>query len=118
MPKDMLLTVRMDAELHKAFMDAAHALDRPASQVARDLMRSFVQRQSRTAEFEESMRRHEVRLAQGVPHGTEEDYQAFLAEKVRLAREDIAAGRTLSHEQILAEGEARRAALLKRLGRR
>lgn len=118
MAKDMLLTVRMDAELHRAFMDAAHALDRPASQVARDLVRNFVQRQSRTAEFEEAMRRQEARLAQDVPQGTEEDYQAFLAEKVRLGREDIAAGRTVSHEQVVAEGEARRAALLKRLGKR
>ncbi|WP_395677225.1 hypothetical protein [Inquilinus sp.] len=118
MAKEMLLTVRMDAELHKAFMDAAQALDRPASQVARELVRSFVQRQSRNAEFEEAVRRHEARLAQDMPHGTEEEYQAFLAEKVRLGREDIAAGRTVSHEQVVAEGEARRAALLKRLGRR
>ena len=44
--------------------------------------------------------------------------RAFLAEKVRLGREDIAAGRTVSHEQVVAEGEARRAALLKRLGKR
>ena len=114
----MLLTVRMDAELHKAFMDAAHALDRPASQVARDLVRGFVQRQSRAAEFEEAMRLHEARLARDVPQGTEEEYLAFLTEKVRRGREDIAAGRTVSHEQVVAEGDARRAALLKRLGKR
>lgn len=44
--------------------------------------------------------------------------KAFMAEKVRLGREDIVAGRTVSHEQVVAEGEARRAALLKRLGKR
>ena len=45
------------------------------------------------------MRRHEARLAQDVPQGTEDDYLAFLAEKVRLGREDIAAGRTVSHDR-------------------
>ncbi|WP_342241579.1 hypothetical protein [Inquilinus sp. OTU3971] len=57
-------------------------------------------------------------MSQDLPQGTQEDYQAFLAEKVRLGREDIAAGRMVSHEQVVAEGEARRAALLKRLGKR
>jgi len=61
---------------------------------------------------------NEARLSRDLPQSTQEDYQAFLAEKVRLGREDIVAGRTVSLERVVAESEARRAALLKRLGRR
>jgi predicted transcriptional regulator len=71
MAKEMLLTVRMDAELHKAFMEAAHAVDRHASQIARDLVRDFVNRQRGEAEHDAWFRTEieaGLRETQFVPH--------------------------------------------------
>lgn len=118
MAKTELLTVRMDSELYQAFMAAARGLDRPASQITRDLVRAFVDRQSRTSGFEEALAQHEATLAQTYPVASPDEYQAFLAEKVGRAREQMAAGKGVTHEQVVAEGAARRAALLKRLGQK
>lgn len=116
MPKEMLLTVRMDADLHRAFMDAAHSMDRKASQVARDLVRDFVQRHSRLSEFDDAMLQHEAKLAGTVPQATDAEYQRFVAAQVDIGDQQIAAGHGVTHEQVLAEGAARRAALRKRFG--
>ncbi|SFT66524.1 antitoxin of toxin-antitoxin stability system [Mesorhizobium sp. YR577] len=77
MPKEAVFTMKLEPELRDAFMAAAKAEDRPASQIVREFMRDFVQ-QNR-------------------------DYVAFLQRKVDAARADIAAGRVFSNEEVEAE---------------
>ncbi|RJG43140.1 antitoxin of toxin-antitoxin stability system [Mesorhizobium sp. DCY119] len=77
MPKEAVFTMKLESELRDAFMAAAKAEDRPASQIVREFMRDFVQ-QNR-------------------------DYVAFLQRKVDAARADIAAGRVFSNEEVEAE---------------
>jgi predicted transcriptional regulator len=45
MPKEAVFTMKLDSDLREAFMSEAQAAHRPASQVLRELMRVFVQRQ-------------------------------------------------------------------------
>jgi predicted transcriptional regulator len=86
MPKQSVFTLKIEPELRDEFMAEAQAAHRPASQVVRDLMRDFVQRQ------------REAR-----------DYDAFLARKVEAARASVLAGRGRSDDEVEAEFAARRA---------
>jgi hypothetical protein len=86
MPKEAVFTMKLEPELRDDFMAEADAVHRPASQVVRELMREFVQRQ------------REAR-----------DYDAFLRRKVNVARSSIRAGRGKSNEDVEAEFAARRA---------
>ena len=88
MSKEAVFTMKLEPELRAAFMAEAEALDRPASQVVRELMREFIQRQQES-------------LA----------YDAFVAEKVQAARADVRAGRVRDNAEVEAEFAARRAAL-------
>ena len=47
MPEEAVFTMKLEPELRDAFMAEAEASHRPASQVVRDLMREFVERQRR-----------------------------------------------------------------------
>ncbi|MBC6906710.1 antitoxin of toxin-antitoxin stability system [Saccharophagus sp. K07] len=78
--KEAVFTMKLEPELRNAFMAAAEAAHRPASQVMRELMREFVQRQ---------------RAAQ--------EYQAFLEQKVSIARQQIAEGLVFSNEEVEKE---------------
>jgi predicted transcriptional regulator len=69
MSKEAVFTMKLEPELRDAFMAEAQASHRPASQVVRELMREFVDRQQKAR-----------------------DYQAFLHAKVDTARAQIAAG--------------------------
>ena len=80
MAKDAVFTMKLDAELRDAFMKAAAAADRPASQIVREMMRDYVQQ--------------------------DREYVEFLRRKVDAARADIAAGRVLTHEQVSAQMDA------------
>lgn len=91
MAKDAVFTMKLEADLRDAFLSEAEAAHRPASQIIRDLMRDFVQKQ------------REAR-----------DYESFLRRKVELARESVAAGRGRSDEEVEADFARRRAALLTR----
>ncbi|MEQ8356691.1 MAG: antitoxin of toxin-antitoxin stability system [Kiloniellaceae bacterium] len=91
MPKDQVFTFKLESELRKSFTAEAEALDRPASQVLRELMRSFVQE------------RQELR-----------DYDSFVREKVAEGDADVAAGRILSHAQVKQRAGNRRARLQQR----
>jgi predicted transcriptional regulator len=94
MPKEAVFTMKLEAELRDAFMAEAAELDRPASQIVRDLMKEFI-------------------------HKREEEKQGyldFLARKVAIARKDIAEGRTFTQEEVrermqqrMKEWDARRA---------
>ena len=91
MPKETVFTMKLEAELREAFMAEARAADRPASQIARELMREFVERQ------------HEAR-----------EYDEFLRRKVEAARTSMQTGRGRSNEDVEADAAARRTDLLRR----
>ena len=88
MSKEAVFTMKLEPELRAAFMAEAEALDRPASQVVRELMREFIQRQQESRA-----------------------YDAFVAEQVQAARADVRAGRVRDNAEVEAEFAARRAAL-------
>lgn len=69
--------MKLESDLRAEFMAAAEASHRPASQVVRDLMREFVQRQ------------------QDRP-----DHAAFLQRKVKAARLSVADGQGRSNAEI------------------
>lgn len=91
MGKDAVFTLKLEPELRDAFMAEAEATDRPASQVVRELMRDFVERQ------------REARA-----------YDDFLSRKVEIARAQIAAGQFSPNDEVEAEFARRRADLLSR----
>jgi len=76
MAKEAVFTMKLEPELRDAFMAAAAAADRPASQIVREFMRDYVQQ--------------------------DKEYVEFLRRKVEKSRADIAAGRTYSHEEVQA----------------
>lgn len=93
MGKDAVFTLKLEPELRDAFMAEAEAADRPASQVVRELMRDFVERQREARE-----------------------YNDFLRRKVEIARAQIAAGQYTPNEEVEAEFSRRRAELLRKAG--
>jgi hypothetical protein len=74
-------------------MAEAEALDRPASQVVRELMREFVRRQREAREYDTLVRR-----------------------KVEAGRADVRASRGRTHAEVEADFAARREALLRKAG--
>lgn len=91
MSKESVFTMKLEAELRDAFM--AEASHRPASQVVRELMREFVERQRQARE-----------------------YDAFLRGKVDTARAQIASDQVSSSADVDARVAARRAALRAKAG--
>jgi hypothetical protein len=91
MVKASIFTMKLEPELRAAFMAEAQALDRPASQIARELMREFVRRQRDAREHDEFVRR-----------------------KVTAARKEVRAGRGRAHVEVEAEFAVRRAELLRK----
>ena len=88
MSKEAVFTMKLEPELRDAFMAEAEASHRPASQVVRELMREFIDRQRQARE-----------------------YESFLRSKVKAARADIASGEHSSHEDIEDRFSVRRSAL-------
>lgn len=95
MPKEAIFTMKLEPELRDDFMAEAKASHRPASQLLRELMRDFVQRQKQAREYED-----------------------FLRDKVDLAREQIANGQHASNQEVEARFAALRAEVLKNTGNR
>lgn len=93
MAKEAVFTMKLELELRDEFMAAAAAEDRPASQVARELMRDYVER-----------------------HRRAQAYDAFLERKVELARADRRAGRVHKNEHVEAEFAGKRAELRRKAG--
>jgi predicted transcriptional regulator len=93
MSKEAVFTMKLEPELRAEFMAEAEASHRPASQILRELMREFVQRQRQSREYEE-----------------------FLRGKVVTAREQIRAGDHASADEVEARFAARRAQLLAKAG--
>jgi predicted transcriptional regulator len=86
MSKQAVFTMKLEPELREQFMAEAEASHRPASQIVREMMRQFVQKQRESRE-----------------------YEAFLQHKVDTARASMNAGEGLTHDEVEAEFGARRA---------
>ena len=56
MSKEAVFTMKLEPELRAEFMAEAEASHRPASQVLRELMREFVQRQREARAYDEFLR--------------------------------------------------------------
>lgn len=56
MSKQAVFTMKLESDLRAQFMAEAAAVQRPASQVVRELMRDYVQRQREAREYEEFLR--------------------------------------------------------------
>lgn len=93
MSKEAVFTMKLEPELRAEFMAAAEASHRPASQIMRELMREFVQRQNEARE-----------------------YEAFLRGKVTGAREQISSGDYAGTDEVEARFAARRAQLANKTG--
>ena len=93
MPKEAVFTMKIESELRDEFIAEAEAVHRPASQIVRELMREFVQRQREVREYDE-----------------------FLRRKVEVARTSMRAGRGRPHEEVETEFGTRRAALRREAG--
>jgi predicted transcriptional regulator len=88
MSKEAVFTMKLEPELRSQFMAEAEAAHRPASQVMRELMREFIERQREARE-----------------------YDAFLQRKVEAGRASMHAGLGRSNEEVEAEFAARRNAV-------
>ena len=87
-----VFTMKLEPELRDMFMAEAAAVDRPAAQIVRELMREFIEQRRQTREYDNYLRR-----------------------KVEVARVDKAAGRSFSNEEIEAEFSAARDDLLQQV---
>ena len=86
MPKEAVFTMKLEPDLREAFMSEAQASHRPASQILRELMRDFVQRQRQAREYDD-----------------------FLAQKVQTARLSMQAGAGVPNDEVEAQFATRRA---------
>ena len=89
MSKEAVFTIKLEPELRAEFMAEAEASHRPASQVLRELMREFVQRQREAREYDE-----------------------FLRRKVETGRASMRAGHGRSNDEVEAEFAACRASVV------
>lgn len=88
MPKEAVFTMKLESSLREGFVAAAKAAHRPASQVMRELMREYIQREEQ-----------------------KQAYDVYLAQKVENGRQNIHEGRSLSDDEVEAQFAARRANL-------
>jgi predicted transcriptional regulator len=76
MPKEAVFTLKLETELRDEFMAEAEAAHRPASQLVRELMRDFVERQRAAREHgawfrrevEQGLREADDPAVKRVPH--------------------------------------------------
>ena len=86
MSKQAVFTMKLESELRAEFIAEAEAAHRPASQILRELMREFVQRQREAREYDE-----------------------FLRRKVEVGRASMRNGQGRSNDEVEAEFATRRA---------
>jgi len=89
MPKEAVFTMKLEPELRADFMAEAEATHRPASQVLRELMREFVQRQRESRQYDEFLGRKvdagRASMRVGVGHSNEEVEATFAARRAVVA---------------------------------
>ena len=88
MAKEAVFTMKLEPELRADFIAETEAAHRPASQVMRELMREFVQRQRQAREYDD-----------------------FLRSKVDLARTSMQACLGQANDEVESVFAARRAAV-------
>lgn len=88
MSKEAVFTMKLEPELREQFMAEAEASHRPASQVLRELMREFIERQRQ-----------------------ERAYDSFLAGKVEAGGVSMRASVGRSNDEVEAKFAARRASV-------
>ncbi|ADP10703.1 MULTISPECIES: CopG family ribbon-helix-helix protein [Erwinia] len=88
MPKEAVFTMKLENSLREGFIAAAKASHRPASQVMRELMRDYIQRQNDSRAYDD-----------------------WVAQKVEKGRESIRSGEGTSNEDVEALFAERRAKL-------
>ncbi len=90
MPKEAVFTVKLEAELRDAFAAEAAAMHRPASQLVREFMREFVQRQRAAREHDTWFRaqvQHALEDARpGIPHDAVMDETLAIIERIAAAK--------------------------------
>ena len=86
MAKEAVFTMKLEPELRDAFMADAVEVDRPASQIMRELMKDY-------------LARREVE---------KRDYAEFVRRKVERSRAQIAAGKFVTQEEVEARAAERR----------
>ena len=92
MAKEAVFTMKLEPELRDEFMAEAEAVHRPASQILRDLMREFVQRQRDARKYHEFLS-HKVEAGRksmraGSGHPNEEVEVIFAARRVLAANKE------------------------------
>jgi predicted transcriptional regulator len=80
MPKEAVFTMKLEAELRDAFMEEAEAAHRPASQIIREFMREFVQRQREAREYDAWFR---AEVEQGIREADDPNVERIPHEEVR-----------------------------------
>lgn len=85
MTKQAVFSLKLEPELRDDFMAEAEAAHQPASQIVRELMREFVQRQRAAREYDD-----------------------FLRLKVETARSSMQSGEGISNDEIETEFAKRR----------
>jgi predicted transcriptional regulator len=87
--KEAVFTMKLETELRAEFMAEAEAAHRPASQVLRELMRDFVQRQREAREYDEFIGRKvdagRASMRAGVGHSNDEVETTFAARRAAVA---------------------------------
>lgn len=91
MSKEAVFTMKLEPDLRAEFMAETEAIHRPASQVLRELMREFVERQREAREYDQ-----------------------FLRNKVEASRTSMRAGLGHSNDTVEANFAARRAKAAKK----
>ena len=85
MSKEAVFTMKLEPELRAEFMAEAEAAHRPASQVLRELMREFVQRQREAREYDDFLSRKvdagRASMRAGVGHANDEVEATFAARR-------------------------------------
>lgn len=87
MAKEAVFTMKLESELRDAFLAAAEAAHRPASQIVRELMRGYIQHRREEREYEEFLRckvklgRFSMRAARGRPNDEVAAWRAKAAGK-------------------------------------
>lgn len=95
MPKEAMFSLKLEAELRDQFMAEAEAAHRPASQIVREFMRDFIQRQRESRE-------HDAWFRGEVEQG--------------LREADDPAVRRVSHDDAATDWQRQRAVLMQRAG--
>jgi predicted transcriptional regulator len=85
MSKESVFTMKLESDLHANFMAEAAGENRPASQVMRELMRTYIEQRRQARE-----------------------YDGYLGRKVEAGRASMRAGRGRSNDEVEAAFAARR----------